>query len=323
MNNLLGNQMGFNPMGMNQMGMNQMGMNPMSMNQMGMNPMSMNPMSMNPMNFNPIGGVKIPPIPLWLLKWLTIFPITGLLGFDHFALGSQFTGMTKLLVNMFTLGSWYAYDIVQVYYKKDIGEKGLKSPFIEIGSVGKNVISTTPMEKMDYTTRLWLYILYTCVFAFAYLITSRFISQADDIISVSYSYFNKALFFGTLGLACFTLFYFLFFRSTPYVSTQVPLPNTDYRNTLRSTYGLPTRRTSTSRVGSILSRMSGGGNTNDNVRELLQKVQNGGKPKETFEVPTFLFILAIIPIGGFIAYNLRKNKKSEKEDAISRNTRSV
>jgi hypothetical protein len=332
MNNLLGNQMGINPMGMNpmgmnQMGMNQMGMNQMGMNQMGMNQMGMNQMGMNPINMNPLGGVRIPPIPLWLLKWLTIFPVTGLLGFDHFALGSQFTGMTKLLVNMFTLGSWYAYDVVQVYYKKDIGEKGLKSPFIESGSVGKNVISTVPMEKMDYTTTLWLYILYTCAFAFAYLLTSRFISEADDILSVGFAYFNKILFFGTLGLAGFTLFYFLFFRSIPYISTQIPLPNTNYRSTLRSTYGLPTQRTSSSRVGSILSRMSGGGNTNTNtntsIKELLQKIQNGGKSKGTNEIPTFLFILAILPIAGFMAYYLRKNKKSEKEDAIPRNTRSV
>jgi hypothetical protein len=310
MNNLLGNQMGMNPMGMNPMGMNPMGMNSMGMSQM----------SMYPTNQSAMGGLRNPPIPLWLLKWLTVFPFTGFLGFDHFALGSQFTGMTKLLVNMFTLGSWYAYDIVQVYFRNDLSEKGYRSPFFENGSVGKNNISTIPMENMDYNTKLWLYILYTCVFAFAYFITSRFISQADDILSVGYYYFNKLLFFGTLILAAFTLFYFLFFKSTPYVPMEVPLPNTNAKQTLRTSVGLPSQRASSSVVGKLLSGMSGGGD--DNVRKMLQKVQNGGK-KETYETNIFLLLLAILPIAGFTAYIVRKNKTPKKEDEISRNTRTV
>jgi hypothetical protein len=197
MNNLLGNQMNMNPMNMN--------------------PMGMNPMSMNPISQSILGGLRPPPFPLWLLKWLTVFPFTGFLGFDHFALGSQFTGMTKLLVNMFTLGSWYAYDIVQVYYRNDLNEKGFRTPFFENGSVGKNNITTTPMESMDSNTRLWLYILYTCAFAFAYFITSRYISEADDLLSVGFYYFNKLLFFGTLALAAFTLLFFLFFISMLFI----------------------------------------------------------------------------------------------------------
>lgn len=301
MNNLLGNQMG--------------------MSQMGMNPMGMNQMDMYPINQPTMGGLRTPPIPLWLLKWLTVFPFTGFLGFDHFALGSQFTGMTKLLVNMFTLGSWYAYDIVQVYYRNDLSEKGYRSPFFENGSVGKNNISTIPMENMDYNTKLWLYILYTCVFAFAYFITSRFLSQADDILSVGFYYFNKLLFFGTLALAGFTLFYFLFFKSTPYVPIEVPMPNANPRDTLRTSVGLPNKRASSGIVGKLLSGMSGGGG-DDNVRKLLQKMQTGGK-KDNYETNIFLLILAILPIAGFTAYIVRKNKTPKKEDEISRNTRTV
>jgi len=283
--------------------------------------MGMNPMGMNPMGQSILGGLRTPPFPLWLLKWLTVFPFTGFLGLDHFALGSQFTGMTKLLVNMFTLGSWYAYDIVQVYYRNDLNEKGFKTPFLENGSVGKNGIATTPIETMDSNTQLWLYILYTCAFAFAYFITSRYISEADDLLSVGFYYFNKLLFFGTLALAAFTLLFFLFFRSTPYVANDVQLPNTNPMQALRTSSGLSGNRTSSSSVGRLLSRMSGGGD--DNVRQLLQKVQIGGKKKENYERNIFLLILAILPIAGFTAYIIRKNKTSKKEDEISGNTRTV
>lgn len=291
-------------------------------NLMPINPMAVNPMAVNPMGPPILGGIRKPQIPLWLLKWLTVFPFTGFLGFDHFAIGSQFTGMTKLLVNMFTLGSWYAYDIVQVYFRNDLNEKGFRTPFFENGSIGKNEITTTPMEKMDYTTKLWLYILYTCVFAFIYFLTSRFISKSDDILSVGFYYFNKLLFFGTLALAAYTLFYFLFFRSTPYVPMNVPSSTDNPRAILRQTSGLSATRPSSSVVGRLLSRMSGGGNDRP-IKELLQKVQEGGNKKESYESSIFLFILLIFPIAGYAAYMLRKNKISEKKDEISGNTRTV
>lgn len=300
---------------------NLIGMNSMGINPIGINPMGINPVGINPIGQSIMGGIQKPPIPLWLLKWLTVFPFTGFLGLDHFALGSQFTGMTKLLVNMFTLGSWYAYDIVQVYFRADLNQKGFRTPFIENGSVGKNTIATTPIEKMDYNTQLWLYILYTCIFAFVYFLTSRFISQADDMLSVGFYYFNKILFFGTLALSAYTLFYFLFFRSTPYLPMNISSPTLNPKDVLRSTTGLPSQRTSTSVVGRLLSRMSGGGD--DTLKQLLEKVQTGGKKQVSYQSNLFLFLLIILPIAGFTAYSIRKNKTSENKDEVSRKSRSV
>lgn len=285
------------------------------------NLLGINQIGINPIAQSFLGGIRKPPIPLWLLKWLTVFPFTGFLGLDHFALGSQFTGMTKLLINMFTLGSWYAYDIVQVYFRNDLNEKGFRTPFFENGNIGKNEISTTPMEKMDSNTKLWLYILYTCVFAFAYFLTSRFISQADDILSKGFYYFNKLLFFGTFALAAFTLLFFLFFRSTPYVPMKITSPTTSPIQQLRDTFKLPTEKTTLSLVGRLLSRMAGGGE--DSIKQILQKVQEGGNKKETYETNIFIFLLFLFPFAGYLAYMLRKNKTSEKEDEISGNTRPI
>ena len=51
-------------------------------------------------------------------------------------------------------------------------------------------------------------------------------------------------------------------------------------------------------------------------------MQTGGK-KDNYETNIFLLILAILPIAGFTAYIVRKNKTPKKEDEISRNTRTV
>lgn len=47
---------------------------------------------------SPGKGVPRPDIPLWLLRTLSCFPLTGLLGVDHFYARSPFTGVLKFLL---------------------------------------------------------------------------------------------------------------------------------------------------------------------------------------------------------------------------------
>jgi aryl-alcohol dehydrogenase-like predicted oxidoreductase len=53
------------------------------------------------------------------------------------------------------------------------------------------------MSKNNNNTQLWLYVLFTCIFAFSYFISSRYVSTSTSFISVAYLYFNKILYWGT------------------------------------------------------------------------------------------------------------------------------
>lgn len=77
----------------------------------------------------------------WLLAILTIFG--GLIGLDHIYLRSFNTALFKLIVNIFFLGAWFIWDIVQlVADHKDVADKGFRLPFAPYANrVGAGVIS--------------------------------------------------------------------------------------------------------------------------------------------------------------------------------------
>jgi hypothetical protein len=75
-------------------------------------------------------------IPVWLYRLLAIFPMTGMIGVDHFALGSKETGMAKALVNLLTFGSWYFFDIAQSFNPEKLEEEGLEIPFYGSAGIG-------------------------------------------------------------------------------------------------------------------------------------------------------------------------------------------
>ena len=66
--------------------------------------------------------------------------LLGLLGVDHFYLRSFHTGMMKLIFNVFTLGMWHYWDLIQIVYDgKKIRKEGLTSPFDWICGIGRGV----------------------------------------------------------------------------------------------------------------------------------------------------------------------------------------
>ena len=100
-------------------------------------------------------------IPLWLYRSLAGFPVTGLLGIDHLAVGSVETGFTKLLVNLLTLGSWYVYDMMYSINQDAVINVGLKIPFLETVSVKPGMIDLN--SELTEKTKLFLYGLLTLI----------------------------------------------------------------------------------------------------------------------------------------------------------------
>jgi TM2 domain-containing membrane protein YozV len=78
--------------------------------------------------------------------------LLGLLGADHFYLRSFHTGMMKIIFNIFTLGMWHYWDLIQIVYDgRKIREEGLTSPFDWICGIGRGVFTQND-GKPTYTS---------------------------------------------------------------------------------------------------------------------------------------------------------------------------
>ena len=104
----------------------------------------------------------------WVLQLLTILP-TGFFGLDHLFLRSPLTALAKAFLNIFTLGFWYFYDILQVTLDRDtVKAVGLSVPFPWVamfGSHGAGGIASGmflgPGEKSDDdAVSPWRYVIY-------------------------------------------------------------------------------------------------------------------------------------------------------------------
>ena len=113
------------------------------------------------------GGAQIN---YWVYVFLAVFPLTGLLGFDHMALRSPMTAVMKFLSIIPLLGFWYFYDIAQVLGERELIEKnGLAVPFYGPIGLGAGMFSGSEgiKEAPKEAPSPWLYMAYaltTCIF---------------------------------------------------------------------------------------------------------------------------------------------------------------
>lgn len=270
---------------------------------------------------------KLPPFPLWLFRLLSTFPITGLLGIDHMAIGSTFTGFAKLFVNILTLGSWYAYDIVQVYNTVNLRDKGLNYPFLESGNIGVGRIDDTPTKELSKSSISWLYLLLTLVFGLAYYISTFFINKQSDTLSIAIRFISSLFMFIFIGLTLFTALNFITpttnLFTIPTYKTSTGALDQFYAQTAPP---LPVinNQTAVSRILSTPTSMFGGGynklNFNDLRLAAASILQDGGA-KESYGDIYFSTLLLILPIAGFITYTLRKKKLSKKDEVSNESER--
>ena len=282
----------------------------------------------------------VPPIPLWLYKYLAIFPVTGLLGLDHLAIGSEYTFFMKFLVNMLTLGSWWAYDIVQVYNKKSIYKDGLDAPFLDSGSFGVERISAEPMKNMSNNTKLWLYILFIGLFGSIYYGLSFFLSNSS-------STGNTALYYATyttLGitgiLAVYTMLFYFLTKGFPFFNNvSVPLsgpgtvpalfnqynladPATTARTPINSLTAPLIQTAAFQQSGQFVPQLGGDLSELTKISEKLIQTGGGGSQLNK-EVFIFGLILTLVPISGFLVYYLRKKNNKSKKDEEPSDSRGV
>lgn len=143
-------------------------------------------------------------IPVWLYRVLAIFPVTGMAGLDHYAVGSTQTAFAKGLVNLITFGSWYFYDILQSLDAEKIAQQGLKFPFYEGGNIGAGrlAVSMTGLGKGGETL---LNVLFTSAAAMLTAIALLFENKpapVGDIAKTAKTVFGGA----TVGLGGYTAY---------------------------------------------------------------------------------------------------------------------
>jgi TM2 domain-containing membrane protein YozV len=76
--------------------------------------------------------------------------LLGFLGFDHYYLRSYDTGFKKMVVNIFGLGFWYFWDLIQIMKNgKDIRKEGLNSPMDWIRGIGRGTFVPPPQPTQE------------------------------------------------------------------------------------------------------------------------------------------------------------------------------
>jgi hypothetical protein len=113
-------------------------------------------MDSNPTDAVPKGLYRhISDIDVWVapdrnyLVFIILSFVGGLLALDHFYLRSYDTAFYKILLNIFGLGIWWFWDIIQILTEsKKIRLTGLASPFDWIFGIGRGVF-TDPFAKVS------------------------------------------------------------------------------------------------------------------------------------------------------------------------------
>jgi len=98
----------------------------------------------------------------------------GLIGADHFYLRSFQTGMMKLAFNVFSLGMWHYWDLIQIIHDgKKIRKEGLTSPFDWICGIGRGVFLENDGKQKYFAEKSYLVYTILAVF-FGFLGADKF-----------------------------------------------------------------------------------------------------------------------------------------------------
>jgi len=266
-------------------------------------------------------------IPTWTFKWITL--VFGFFGLDHWAFGSGYTGGIKLIVNLFTLGSWYVYDVIQVWSSTredgmSIKDQGLQTPFGFKDYIGKGSFDNEALANMSKNTQLWLCFLGIGIFSILFYFTGFFISNDSGIVSTILFGIATISFYAALLLAAYTLYFFFSgYMPANFMAAKAGLNPTGIPISTRSTGvgALSSKLAQASAFRGFGGQMQGGGHEFDAMIETTKKAFE--VPKVSKDHIYFGLILLALPLCGFAAYILTKKKEAVKKDEVSRDPRTI
>jgi hypothetical protein len=94
------------------------------------------------------------------LTVLACLPFTGFIGLDHLYMRSPATALAKAVLNIFSLGLWYFYDVAQVLTERDrVKDIGYSMPIIGPTGLGAGIFPKTEAEVAQGPSP-WRFIIY-------------------------------------------------------------------------------------------------------------------------------------------------------------------
>lgn len=176
------------------------------------------------------GGTQID---IKYLKWATV--LGGFFGLDHLLLRSPTTAFFKLLANIFSLGYFYWYDLLQFTVEADtVKEKGLRIPFMGDVGLGAGMFHADGKTPAPATSpKPFLFAAY-CIavligFGLDFLIAGDFPGAAAKIFSI----FPLILFFFTPIFWVFTGLWYVYTIVRTYFYTGSTVLSKDTSNKSR------------------------------------------------------------------------------------------
>lgn len=116
--------------------------------------------------------------PYWTLIVASI--LGGFFGLDHFWLRSPLSGIIKAVLNFFTLGLWYFYDIVQVVTEQERVQKyGLSAPVFGPLGIGAGMFRETMAEGESLGKSPLRYVLYVLMLFIPFTFGLEYVVAGD------------------------------------------------------------------------------------------------------------------------------------------------
>jgi hypothetical protein len=111
--------------------------------------------------------------PYWSLIVITVFG--GFFGLDHLYLRSPTTAILKLIFNIFGLGLWYFYDLIQIFgEKQNVTQFGLSAPIFGPLGIGAGMFTDSYPRGVETSRSPFRYLAYLTLlgipFGFDYLV---------------------------------------------------------------------------------------------------------------------------------------------------------
>ena len=116
--------------------------------------------------------------PYWTLIVASI--LGGFFGLDHFWLRSPLSGIIKAVLNFFTLGLWYFYDILQVVTEQERVQKyGLSAPVFGPLGIGAGMFRETMAEGESLGKSPLRYVLYVLMLFIPFTFGLEYVVAGD------------------------------------------------------------------------------------------------------------------------------------------------